>query len=445
MVFFSGCQKFRISQNQIRNGGRKMKKVVSVLVFLSIVLTIFLSGCAPAAQAPEDQADVELIYWSMWNPTEPQALAIQDAVNAWSEETGVTVNIAWKGREIRKLLQPALEAGQVIDIFDEDIERVNVTWGDFILNVEEYVTQTFPTTDGRPYNESVNKALLALSRDLNPNGALSAIPYQPFLFAFMYNKDSFDAAGIDSVPTTWDEFLEVCEKLKAAGITPMTVDDAYMDTLPGYHLARLVGHDRVREIVTNELWDDPAVLRMASDWEEMFNRGFISPYAASNVWPSGQQEIADGSVAMYLNGTWLPNEIRDATGPDFRWGTFSYPALEGGVNGIETANFGSQVFAINKDSEHPDQAFELIVHLTTGEWDSEIASRSMGVPVGLGSVWPPQLAEAKTVFDNLEAWFPWAGGIQSNPDLVPFIVSNFTKLISGEFTAEEFISEMKKH
>jgi len=422
-----------------------MKKIIKLVVCLFMIMSLVLVGCARREAVQQvAETDVELVYWSMWNPTEPQALAIQEAVDDWSERTGVTVNISWKGREVRKLLQPALEAGQVIDIFDEDVERVNVTWGNFILDVEEYITQVFPTTDGKPYENSVNSALLSLARDLNPDGVLSSIPYQPFLFAFMYNKDTFDAAGIESVPKTWEEFLEVCEKLKAAGIIPMTVDDAYMDTLPGTHLARLVGYERVREIVTNGLWDDPAVARMAADWEYMYKRGFISPYAAGNIWPSGQQEIADGSVAMYLNGTWLPNEIRDATGPDFRWGTFSYPALEGGVNGTETANFGSQVFAINRESKHPDEAFELIVHLTTGQWDSEIANRSMGVPVGIGSEWPPQLAEAKDVFDNLEAWFPWAGGIQANPDMVPFIVTNFTKLINGDFTADGFVAEMMK-
>jgi len=422
------------------NGGVIMKSTVSVVLMFAMVLVLALTGCAPRQEVG---ADVELVYWSMWNPTEPQALAIQDAINEWSEETGVTVNVSWKGREIRKLLQPALEAGEVIDIFDEDIERVNVMWGDSLLDIEEFVTRSFPTTDGRPYNEVVSPALLNLSRDLNPNNVLSAVPYQPFIFAVMYNKDAFDAAGITEVPKTWEEFLAVCQKLKDAGIIPMTVDDAYMDTLPGTHLARLVGPEEVRRIVTEEDWDHPAVLRMAQDWQEMYDRGFISPYAASNIWPTGQQEIADGTVAMYLNGTWLPNEIRDATGPDFRWGTFAYPELPNGVTGLEAASFGSQVFGINRESAHPEEAFELLVFLTTGKWDSEIAKRSMGVPVGIGSEWPPQLAEAKAVFENLSVWYPWAGGIQANADLVPFIVSNFTQLISGNLTAEQFVEEMQ--
>ena len=39
----------------------------------------------------------------------------------------------------------------------------------------------------------------------------------------MYNKTLFQQAGIDSAPKTWEEFLDVCAKLKEAGIVPLTV------------------------------------------------------------------------------------------------------------------------------------------------------------------------------------------------------------------------------
>lgn len=38
----------------------------------------------------------------------------------------------------------------------------------------------------------------------------------PGLHGFIYNKDVFDKLGI-SVPTTWEEFLQVCETIKTKG------------------------------------------------------------------------------------------------------------------------------------------------------------------------------------------------------------------------------------
>jgi len=68
---------------------------------------------------------VKLVYWSMWNQTEPQAQVIQAAVDDFQKKNpGVTVEINWNGREIRKALQPALDNRQVIDLWDEDTERV---------------------------------------------------------------------------------------------------------------------------------------------------------------------------------------------------------------------------------------------------------------------------------------------------------------------------------
>ena len=106
------------------------------------------------------------------------------------------------------------------------------------------------------------------------------------------------------------------------------MDDAYATCVIGYHLARLVGEDKVKEIVTEGEWDDPAVLQMAQDIEELASNGYYSEMVGSNVWPAGQNtELALGTAAMYLNGSWLPNEVKEMAGPDFHWGCFAYPAL----------------------------------------------------------------------------------------------------------------------
>ena len=38
-----------------------------------------------------------------------------------------------------------------------------------------------------------------------------------------YNKEHFEKAGISETPKTWDEFWDVCEKLEAAGYTPLSL------------------------------------------------------------------------------------------------------------------------------------------------------------------------------------------------------------------------------
>ena len=57
-------------------------------------------------------------------------------------------------------------------------------------------------------------------------------------------------------------------------------------------------------------WDDPSVLAVAKAYEDFAKKGYFSESIASNVWPAGQnQELAAGTAAIYLNGSWLPNEV----------------------------------------------------------------------------------------------------------------------------------------
>ncbi len=438
-----------------------MKKLI--IVVLAVLLLGIVIGCkkdesssgsnATASSGSTDSTQatsptpVEIVYWSMWNSTEPQAMAIKEGIDEFMKlNPGVKIKITWAGREIRKTLQPALDNGQAIDLWDEDLQRIVVNWGKYALALDNYVTKSYPGTEGKSYKDAVMGNLIDLGASFSNDGKLYGIPYQPFLFAFMYNKEHFKEAGISSTPKTWDEFLTACAKLKAAGYTPLTTDDAYAETLLGHHLARYKGVEWVESLVsdpTNAMWDDPAVYETLMAYKNLRDMGYLSDNVEGNKWPAGQQDLALGDVSMYLNGTWLVNEVMGTTGPDFPWGTFSYPAVPGGVDGISAANFGSQGFQVNKDTKNPEEVFKLIVHLTTGKWDSEIAKRSFGVPVSGTAEWPVQLVDAKEVFQNLDTHYPWAAGIQNNPDKLPLIKESFIKLMGGSITPEQFISNMK--
>ena len=206
-----------------------------------------------------------------------------------------------------------------------------------------------------------------------------------------------------------------------------------------------ISKDKVKEIVTEGEWDDPAVLQMAQDIEELASNGYYSEMVGSNVWPAGQNtELALGTAAMYLNGSWLPNEVKEMAGPDFHWGCFAYPALTDGANGIETNNFGAQVFGINKDTKLAKEAFDLITFLTIGEYDQKLADETVGIPADTTNTeWPAMVECAKPVIEQSTNRFTWACGVESNVDMTPVIKENFIKLMAGSITADEFVSTMQ--
>lgn len=422
------------------------KKILSVLLCTAMVASLAV-GCGGNKNSDSGSGSSDkLVYWSMWEATEPQGQAIQEAIDAYTKETGVEVDVQFKGRTgIREGLESALKSGTNIDMFDEDIDRVNGTWGSYLMDLEQLAKDN-------DYEKTANAGLIQACRDV-AGGTLKSIPYQPNVFAFFYNQNLFDQAGIKETPKTWDEFLDVCQKLKDAGITPMTMDDAYATCVIGYHLGRYVGEEGVKKIVTEGLWDDPAVLKMAKDIEELASEGYFSENVGKNVWPNGQNvELAGGQVAMYLNGSWLPNEVKATAGPDFKWGCFAYPELgecetniEGAkATGTESNNFGAQVFAINKDSQKSKEAFDLITYITKGEYDQKLADASIGIPADTTNTeWPELVKCAKPVIETSTNRFSWAVGVESNADMTPSIKENFIKLMAGTLDAEGFVSAMQ--
>lgn len=383
----------------------------------------------------------------MWSKDEPQAKVIQDAIAKYTEDTGVEVDVQFKGRSgQREGLQPALDAKQTIDLFDEDVNRVNGSWGKYLLDLED-VAKDYESEHG-------NETLFKIARAAYEDGTLHSIPYQPSIFGFFYNKTLFDKAGIKEVPTTWDELDAACAKLKDAGITPITADDAYMTSFIGYHLARYIGQDGVKSLVTGEevngqnvTWDDERVLAAAQSFADFAKKGYFSKNIATNVYPAGQnQEFAPGDAAIVICGSWLPNEAKASVAEDLEWGYFNYPSVPNGTDDNTANNIANQVFAINKDSKMADEAFELITYITTGDYDKEMTTEALCIPTDKANsdAWPTELAEVKAGFDATTTYYDWAAGAESNNDLTGTLKTSALELAAGKLDAAGFISAMKK-
>jgi ABC-type glycerol-3-phosphate transport system substrate-binding protein len=86
-----------------------------------------------------------------------------------------------------------------------------------ILNWAPYLNKVNPYT-GKKWEESFETWGLNLARDLS-TGEMYYLPYMSVQTFWVYNKEIFKKAGITDVPPqpTWDQFVEWCKKIKAAG------------------------------------------------------------------------------------------------------------------------------------------------------------------------------------------------------------------------------------
>lgn len=411
-----------------------MKKVLAL--FLCAVFCFAVFAQSTNEQAVDSKETVEITYWSYWEATEPQGVVISEAAKAFENETGIKVNIEFKGRSgIKNTIEASLDAGVEIDLFDDNFDRSNGQWTKFTLDLEDLYKKY-------DYEATALPAVLANCRAVS-GGTIHVVPYQPSVYAFVYNTEIFEKAGITKTPATWEEFLDCCEKIKNAGYYPCTSDDAYALQYFGFYLGRLAGQDVVKSLTANGGWSKSAeALEAAKAFEDMAKKGYFSPYIASNVYPAGQNgEFALGEAAMIYCGSFLPNELKGIVGSDYVWGAFAFPTVPNGKYGYEYANISGTCMNIPSASKHADEAFRFAMYLTQGEWDAKLSKETIGVPSdSRNTEWPAQLANFKVVFDMAKYRWDSAAGVRSNSKTQPALKAAFIKLCAGQCTAEEFLA-----
>ena len=446
------------------------RKVITIVVTLLTLASFVLSACgAPAVteapapteaqqepaptEAPEAAPTeapavepTELVYWSMWNESEKQADVIKAAIAEFEgSHPGVTVNVNWAGRDIRKILPPALDGGQSIDIFEADQNWLLGNLAKYLTPLDDYAAQPSYDTEGKSVLETILPATVTFS--LDKDGKLTSLPSSPFAVMFFYNKDIFVQAGVDKAPETFAEFIAAGEKVKAAGYDFVTADqDSYMDVWLGYYANRAKSCDFLVETLkdkTGEMWKDPAWEQMAKDLGELSAKGLWSPQASANVSPAGQTEVAIGTAAVYLNGTWFPSEVSSTTGPDFKWGQFAFPAVTADKNNYGDIEAGANALAINANSKNKDLAFELLKIMVSNKYQTMMVETA-GVPgVTTVSPWPANLAEGFEVMKSSTNASPWACAYWDAGDVASTVtIPLFKELLFGTLKPEDFIAKM---
>ncbi len=408
-----------------------MKKIIALLLVLVMALSLVACGASEPAptEAPKTDAPAvndptsapaepkEIVYWSMWNAEEPQGQVIQAAAADFEAKTGVKVKIEWKGRDIQTVIAAALEAGEKIDLFDDDYQRIAASYVNYTADLTDMAAAAGYTGYDCLNNFVISKA-----------GFLNSIVEQPQVGGVFYIKDAFETAGV-SVPTTWEEFLTVSEKLAAAGIAPLALDAAYTNFTYYYHLVRHLGEDGVAELAANGGWaQNEKAVAAAQEIVDYVNAGYMAD-GAPDEYPSGQNKLGTGEAAMVVCANYVTSEINGVFGEQ-NWGLFNYPTVAGSDNAV--AYVGANSFAIASYSENKQEAFDFIMFLTTGEWDQKMADTAGQIPCDPSNTCSALPGAVETLLASDSA-MSWCDSIRVKDGLMPSYKTLTAELYGGKF------------
>ena len=168
-------------------------------------------------------------------------------------------------------------------------------------------------------------------------GRTSAIPYSIMGAAVIYNKEIFEQNDLE-VPTTWDELIDVCETLEAAGVTPFyatfadnwTIGQGWYDYTVGGMLDTVAFFEGLAEEGA-DVGPNSAVSFQKDQAEPVDKMLELSQYvnsdASSRTYGDGNTAMANGEAAMYMQGPWAFGEIAKAA-PDLELGMFPLPVTD---------------------------------------------------------------------------------------------------------------------
>jgi len=197
--------------------------------------------------------------------------------------------------------------------------------------------------EAKTWADSMNAQIIADTR--TGNGASYNVNGDWVANGWYYNKDLFTKAGITKAPTTWTEFVDASQRLKAAGINPASFVPYYgwmarpfLSTIYGNQYAQLAALDGAPGFSTaDEALAQAKGLLTATD--PKFTSWWAAFKKASDTWApdyitadpdknfQAEQDFLAGRSAMYFNGSYFTSKLKAANLP-FAFDVFPFPKVD---------------------------------------------------------------------------------------------------------------------
>ena len=193
-----------------------------------------------------------------------------------------------------------------------------------------------------------------------------AVPLGMSFLTTWYNKDHFAKAGIDKLPESWDEFMAVCEKLSAAGYTPITAGDkdAFVIQFGVYQIgaAAIYGDDMAfdSKLYTGETkFTDAKWLDTVSKFASLYQKGFVIKDSLGLSQQQSRQAFLDGKASMIFDGSFGYKQLTVQGAENFEKGIFCLPGNDAGEKFVYNLTPAVGLF-VNNNSEYPDEVMQVV-------------------------------------------------------------------------------------
>ncbi len=236
-------------------------------------------------------------------------------------------------------------------------------------------------------------------------GKTYGIPFLYSVFAIWYNKTMFEENGWRP-PTTWDEFLALCQTIEEAKLPAGWYDlDAFVDagemrptTLKAYRASHpasageAVVHplafqgqypDYAQSLIDSAYYhqvgrdgfyaqqnlepgsfDNPQLIKALTLTQEVATK-YFEPGCMGHSHTMAQQRFFNGKTAMIPCGSWLKSEMLGKIPEGFRLGAFNLPIVPGGKGDPTAVYTATSYYFVFRAAPHARQGVDFLRFMTS--------------------------------------------------------------------------------
>jgi raffinose/stachyose/melibiose transport system substrate-binding protein len=335
-----------------------MKRILATLLVLVMVCSLAACGEKEGEKSAEGKKVIKL--WSITVDTDSNRQAYIDSIAEVNKlypdyeiQMEATENEAYKEKIKNAMAANSVEA----DIF--------FTWSGGFLN--EFVKQdrvyelddAFKDVKGKDIEDK-------MFANVTFNGHIYAVPTTMNIVAMFANMDMLKSVGYNDVPKTYDELIDCCDKLVAAGKIPFGCAGGetwcvteYLEPLA----EKTIGSDALSKMFAGEGSYNDAGLAKAVDYlQEWIKKGYFDPAGATTGNEQIKTNFIEGKYAFYQNGSWNCGDITAKA--KFEVKVAEFPVIDSSKSAIgELIGGPSDVLAVYKGSKNAETAAKMVVKL----------------------------------------------------------------------------------
>ena len=370
----------------------KMKKIATGILVGAMTLSLVACGSGNSKDASttdngnSNSGRKVTIELAISKSSQDSAFVAQDLLDEFEQKTNIKVNLQLlPAEQTSTVLQTKLAVDETPDIIQYNLASattdLNLERNFEILDNEAWV--------GRLLNKDVLSAYghvysFHVSQDTGMQGVV-------------YNKDIFKDLGL-SIPNNFEEFLAVCEKIKASGIIPVFMpfkDNWAANIWPAAAFADYAAKNEPTlfdDINANgKKWSDiPEFATFLQQQYDIYEKGYTNVDILSDSYDMAVGKFLDKEVAMMFMGDWLIDNVSEKD-PNMHLGLFAIPSSEDASLGASP--LGGQLF-IPKKARHMDEAKKFLDFISTKETAQKIVD-TQGYVSNFSDVTTPELSEYK--------------------------------------------------